>query len=92
MLLDAIICTHPLLCCLPQVWEVAAQLTGLVGSIAVLRAIESTHHPENIVPTWALLQVCCLCLHHVAVRPSTVMPCNGCVGLQRTLDGGPRTC
>ena len=42
---------------------------GLAGSIAVLRAIEATHHPENIVPTWALLQVGCLCLYQIAVHP-----------------------
>eukprot|EP00891_Asterochloris_glomerata_P007747 jgi/Astpho2/7747/e_gw1.00116.24.1_t len=51
-----------------QVWEVAAQLTGLVGSIAVLRAIEATHHPENIVPTWALLQGLHVLLRFMSLR------------------------
>ena len=52
---------------------------GLAGSITILRAIEATHHPENIVPTWALLQVCCLCLYHVAVHSHARMPYTRCV-------------
>jgi hypothetical protein len=40
-----------------QVWEVTAQLIGLAGSVALLRAIEATGKPENVVYIWAINQV-----------------------------------
>ena len=39
-----------------QVWEVAAQLAGLAASVALLRAIEATGRPENVVAVWAAVQ------------------------------------
>ena len=46
-----------------QVWEVAAQLAGLGASVLLLRAIEATGRPENVVAVWAALQAA-----HVALR------------------------
>ncbi len=46
-----------------QVWEVAAQLAGLGASVLLLRAIEATGRPENVVAVWAGLQAA-----HVALR------------------------
>lgn len=46
-----------------QVWEVAAQLAGLAASVALLRAIEATGRPENVVAVWAAVQAA-----HVALR------------------------
>ena len=40
-----------------QVWEVTAQLIGLAGSVGLLRAIEATGKPENVVYVWAVNQV-----------------------------------
>ena len=40
-----------------QVWEVTAQLIGLAGSVGLLRAIEATGRPENVVYVWAVNQV-----------------------------------
>lgn len=44
-------------------WEVAAQLAGLGASVALLRAIEATGRPENVVAVWAAVQAV-----HVALR------------------------
>jgi hypothetical protein len=46
-----------------QVWEVAAQLAGLGASVLLLRGIEATGRPENVVAVWAGLQAA-----HVALR------------------------
>ena len=46
-----------------QVWEVAAQLLGLALSIGVLKGIEATHVPQNVLWIWALAQT-----GHVALR------------------------
>lgn len=40
-----------------QVWEVTAQLFGLAGSVALLRAIESSGKPEAVLWVWGLIQV-----------------------------------
>ena len=40
-----------------QVWEVAAQLLGLGGSIVALRAIEASGDPRNVLWAWASCQV-----------------------------------
>ena len=48
---------------LAQVWEVAAQLAGLGASVALLRQIEATGRPENVVAVWAAVQAA-----HVALR------------------------
>lgn len=42
----------------PQVWEVAAQMLGLGGSILALRAIEDSGSPTNVLWAWATFQVC----------------------------------
>ena len=44
-----------LLCASTQVWEVAAQLTGLALSIALLNAIEATGDPTNAVWAWVAI-------------------------------------
>ena len=46
-----------------QVWEVAAQLLGLALSIGVLKGIEATHVPQNVLWIWALAQT-----GHVGLR------------------------
>ncbi|KAK9835308.1 hypothetical protein WJX81_000773 [Elliptochloris bilobata] len=46
-----------------EVWEVAAQLAGLGASVALLRAIEATGRPENVVAVWTAVQAA-----HVALR------------------------
>ena len=38
-------------------WEVSAQLLGLAGSVGLLRAIEATGKPENVLGVWAAVQV-----------------------------------
>ena len=43
-----------------QVWEVGGQLSGLVFSILVLRAVEASGHPTNVLWAWAACQVGCL--------------------------------
>lgn len=40
-----------------QVWEVSAQLLGLAGSVSLLKAIEATGKPENVLGVWAIVQV-----------------------------------
>ena len=40
-----------------QVWEVTAQLIGLAGSVGLLKAIEATGKPENVLYVWAVNQV-----------------------------------
>ena len=40
-----------------QVWEVTAQLVGLAGSVGLLKAIEATGKPENVLYVWAVNQV-----------------------------------
>ena len=39
-----------------QVWEVTAQLIGLAGSVGLLKAIEATGKPENVLYVWAVNQ------------------------------------
>ncbi|KAK9835635.1 hypothetical protein WJX74_004798 [Apatococcus lobatus] len=46
-----------------EVWEVAAQLLGLALSIGVLKGIEATHVPQNVLWIWALAQA-----GHVTLR------------------------
>ena len=48
--------TEPVMRC-QQVWEVSAQLLGLAGSVGLLRAIEATGRPENVLLVWATVQV-----------------------------------
>ena len=38
----------------------SAQLLGLAGSVGLLRAIEATGKPENVLGVWAVVQVCSL--------------------------------
>ena len=40
-----------------QVWDVTAQLIGLAGSVGLLKAIEATGKPENVVYVWGVNQV-----------------------------------
>ncbi|CAL8465185.1 g4720 [Coccomyxa elongata] len=40
-----------------EVWEVSAQLMGLAASVGLLRAIEATGKPENVLGVWAAVQV-----------------------------------
>ena len=40
-----------------EVWEVSAQLLGLALSVVLLRAIEATGRPENVLGVWAAVQV-----------------------------------
>ena len=40
-----------------QVWEVTAQLIGLAGSVGLLKAIEATGKPENVLYVWGVNQV-----------------------------------
>ncbi|CAK0786904.1 hypothetical protein CVIRNUC_010118 [Coccomyxa viridis] len=40
-----------------EVWEVTAQLIGLAGSVVLLKAIEATGKPENVLYVWAVNQV-----------------------------------
>ena len=44
-------------CSTAQVWDVSAQLLGLAGSVGLLRAIEATGKPENVLGVWAVVQV-----------------------------------
>ena len=46
-----------------QVWEVAAQLLGLILSIGVLKGIQATEVPQNVLWVWALAQT-----GHVTLR------------------------
>ena len=39
-----------------QVWEVSAQLLGLAGSVAVIKAIEATGQPSNVLGVWLTVQ------------------------------------
>lgn len=50
-----------------QVWEVTAQLVGLAGSVGLLKGIEATGRPENVVYVWAVNQV------STCIAPSPVM-------------------
>ena len=50
-----------------QVWEVTAQLVGLAGSVGLLKGIEATGRPENVVYVWAVNQV------STCIVPSPVM-------------------
>jgi hypothetical protein len=47
-----------------EVWEVSAQLIGLLASVAVLKTIQTIDAPpESIIPTWAVIQAV-----HVTLR------------------------
>jgi hypothetical protein len=47
-----------------EVWEVSAQLIGLLASVAVLEIIQTIDAPpESIIPTWAVIQAV-----HVTLR------------------------
>ena len=43
-----------------------AQLIGLAGSVVLLKSIEATGKPENVLYVWAVNQVCSLRLFRVS--------------------------
>ncbi|KAK9805694.1 hypothetical protein WJX72_012310 [[Myrmecia] bisecta] len=57
-----------------EVWEVAAQLTGLGLSIAILKAIEATGNPSNVLWVWASVQSVHVALRYQALQ-SLQFPC-----------------
>ncbi|KAK9788157.1 hypothetical protein WJX73_001836 [Symbiochloris irregularis] len=51
-----------------EVWEVAAQLTGLASSVAILRAIEASHVPIAVLPAWGAAQSAHVILRYFSLR------------------------
>lgn len=51
-----------------QVWEVAAQLTGLAASVAILKGIEASHVPIAVLPAWVSAQAAHVILRYYSLR------------------------
>ncbi|GIL51565.1 hypothetical protein Vafri_7534 [Volvox africanus] len=51
-----------------EVWEVVAQMAGLIASVALLRVLEETGSADGVISAWATIQLMHVVLRYRALR------------------------